>query len=76
MENLLKFTNKKLKLLEMALEISKDGGTTRPKILDKILKFRKVALIIAYIGAYLSAQWLFDPVNMEVTRLIFFFEKF
>ncbi|CZR14437.1 Chitin synthase [Caenorhabditis elegans] len=53
----------------MALEISKDGGTTRPKILDKILKFRKVALIIAYIGAYLSAQWLFDPVNMEVTRI-------
>ncbi|EFO84723.1 hypothetical protein CRE_03769 [Caenorhabditis remanei] len=53
----------------MALEIAKDGGLARPKILDRIIRFRKFILIIAYLGAYFSSQYLFDPVNMEVTRI-------
>ncbi|EGT33435.1 hypothetical protein CAEBREN_22959 [Caenorhabditis brenneri] len=53
----------------MALEISKDGGISRPKILDRILRLRKVSLILAYVAAYFCSQYLFDPANMEVTRI-------
>uniref|UniRef100_A0A1I7ULA6 Chitin synthase n=1 Tax=Caenorhabditis tropicalis TaxID=1561998 RepID=A0A1I7ULA6_9PELO len=53
----------------MPIEIAKDGGISRPKILDRILRLRKVALILAYVGAFFCSQWLFDPANMEVTRI-------
>ncbi|CAO4360856.1 unnamed protein product [Caenorhabditis nigoni] len=53
----------------MALEIAKDGGLARPKILERILRLRKIALVLAYIGAYFCSQYLFDPANMEVTRI-------
>ncbi|CAI2306859.1 unnamed protein product [Caenorhabditis sp. 36 PRJEB53466] len=53
----------------MALEIAADGGLTRPKFLDRLLRFRKITLILAFAVAFFYSQWCFHPINMEVTRI-------
>lgn len=53
----------------MALELAEGGGLARPKILERVLRFRKIALVAAFVGCFFYCQWCFDPANMEVTRI-------